>query len=224
MQILIYYLESVILSISMDTIQDFRYYKDACDHHFKINQTRLNEVRNNFSIDCIGVYPFEYFIPLYNIVTVLLNTLKYSNIKDRMFAQLYTYKCLDKMSKKEIEEYEKNPSLIRAYMISSKREKQIKNTIPLTIHEDLKEDSTVYFDYKKGKYLIKKIDGPLENKDEEEQNEKFFDALEHSLNINIDELDKEGKKEEIEKLKLIREEMLAYKEKKLTKIKKMNRK
>ncbi len=187
MMYLAIYVESILLSVIMDFIQELRYYKNVADTGNKINQVALRKFQkeHHFSFE---VNPLFYFIPIYNIIKVFANSANYDVIRSELFNIIGPAGCIDKMNKKEKRRYNRHPSMLNAYLISLQSKQRLKDTIMMPIHEESKEDSAIYFDYHRKKYEIVDVVGPLENRNQEEQEQVFIDNLEHFLDVNIEHL------------------------------------
>lgn len=181
MYILITWGLTIILSYGMNLCNGLRLFKDCANLGYKIDINKLNNLLKENNSIVSKNNNFTLFIPIYNMISELLNASYYSNNSEEEINVLKRNRVLVLMTRDEIEKYRKSPSSINAWSISTKSNNSSNEEIKLIVHHKDKEDSIVYYTIDNDmNYRILKTSGPISNLSNEKKLEIVscsFDAM-----------------------------------------------
>ncbi len=121
----LFWLSTVIMSDFMFIVSIFRAIKDLVDEGYKLtaeNKTLEKEDNDNSNISTILIL----LVPVANILSMLSFSALIINNKNILFDIFKSKNMLKEMTKEEIEEYRKNPTLLNAVKTCLKRKQEEK--------------------------------------------------------------------------------------------------
>lgn len=215
MNLLLAWLVTSAEFLLIDTASVLRIFKDLADQGFKINYEKFNEFYDNLKDENSKDYLIKMFVPFYNFYRTYMDIKDYNDLYPYLIQEMFTLGLLENMSDFELQEYQKNPSVINAIIVPPICAKRLENAFVWEL-KDSEYPSTVWFELGKKKGLeaieILQVRGPLSNLKPEEQKKAIEshileDSLEKSIQTLIDS--QKLTKEEEEIIKSVYQELIT---------------
>ena len=123
MNIFIFWIASSIMSLSMEFINELRLFKVLADCGYLINLKRLEEFSNLNPDDTSDKNLFlSLMTPILNFATVFRRTQMINQFMPILVDQFCVTGCVDEMTEEERKEYKKHPTVLKAVVLSMKRD------------------------------------------------------------------------------------------------------
>ena len=181
MEILILWVGSIVASISMESAQVFKLFKDIADEGYKIDIEKLSE----FSEELNKVNPnsskqlfLEFLLPIYNMSMVLVRAIEYSQERSNIVNQLILMDCIEAMIRFEYEEYKKNPTGLNAIVVPLRFKDRISKAQSLKIINGF-EKSEIFYEIGRSSddIIILKVEGKAKLLTIDQQKQKIKEYL-----------------------------------------------
>lgn len=183
MELLGLWLGIFVISGCLELGNHFRIVRDAADRGYKIDLERFSDLKGITGLDSSKRIFFSLFIPVINILEVVKRKIKYHFMKDRVFEGLEKAGVLEKMTKKEQQEYQKAPTAMNAFRVN------VQNTgVICSVKIQTEAGSSEIFFQINGtfeKIQILKVNGPLATLSPSEQIVELKKAWESILRSGV---------------------------------------
>lgn len=120
MEFLFTWLGTCIASFGLEIANELRMFKDVADAGYKIDTKRLGNLNKQLNPKATKISFLSLLIPIFNIIQVFQNTIKYNEIRPTILDQLSLFDVLEEMSDIEKQEYLKKPTGLNAVFVSMK--------------------------------------------------------------------------------------------------------
>ena len=114
MEFLVFWLGTVVFSVSMRVAQSLSLNKDLADAGFKFNKELEYQYTDDIQYDFSSL---KMLIPLYNIFNELNGMMWYANHRFTIVDQLRMQDKVVEMTTFEKEKYQKNPNYLNAFLV-----------------------------------------------------------------------------------------------------------
>ena len=161
----------IIIFLGMDISVILHMLKNLADNEYKINTNTLEE----YSLENDSAYQENL-----NLLSYFMIPFQYIINSEEIFNYLKINNLIEQMSEEEINDYNKNPSIIKAFKIFINSSSNINNI-------ELKDGSKIYYKYINNKelsinnILIIKTIGNIEKLSVEEQKRVLINELEYKI-------------------------------------------
>ena len=163
MELIIFWITTIILTIILELKNSFRIIKDIADAGYKFEKERLAEVNKEINPNAKKASFMTMLIPVINLLETMKRVISYNNSRDTILDGLNVLDVLEEMTELEKEEYKKNPTGLNAIIVPIKIKTKLENAIILTVNEN-DQESKIFYEYdENGNIIILKVDGPLSN-------------------------------------------------------------
>lgn len=175
--LLILWLGTIVISMGVNISVALKMIKDIADAGYKLDYKRLSEL-GDLNPNNGKILRLATLIPMLNIMYSMNLIIQYNNQRDFMLTQLRVMDTLEKMSKEEQEEYEKNPTFLNAILISANKELNKKPELSISVNDQNGNlESKVFFEIKDGNINILRTVGKASELSIEEQIKMVKDTL-----------------------------------------------
>ncbi|MDD2208561.1 MAG: hypothetical protein PHU45_04340 [Bacilli bacterium] len=174
MELLIIWLGSIALSIGIDFAQALKMFKDVADQGYKIDVKKLSNIANQSNPATNKMHMVGLFIPIVNIFLKTDQMLKYNQSRPFLLDQLRINDCIEPLSKEEEQDYNSNPTGLKAVLVTIMSDINKDQDIQIITFTDGGEKSSIsYREDKNGHRIIIKVEGPASKLSVMEQNAKI---------------------------------------------------
>ena len=111
------YLGTIIVSLSVRGVNKFLFIKDLASHFYKVDIDSLNDESDDIEYFNFKKIDYKSFIPGYNLVKSIACLIKYCQDYDDICDELEDKGIIYTMANFEIYEYRKNPSIINLFKV-----------------------------------------------------------------------------------------------------------
>ncbi len=177
MELLLFYIWTIITSFCIEISRELKLYKDLSDVGYKIDTIKYYELKKRLGANLIKKELLLFLIPIYNVLNMFEKTITYNNNRKIIIDQLNILGVLEELSTIEKQEYEKNPTALNALVVKLRFEQRMLNSKSIVIING-NEFSEVYFEIndKCDDITILKITGYLSKLPVEIQKKKVIMA------------------------------------------------
>lgn len=143
LHLIIMYSVSIIITKIIRLLLNIVIIKEGADRGLKVDFSEIDDIKYNNMVDIQSLLiSYEDLIPLYNLISALIDSYDYGQNKDIIFYDFQRNNIASKMNKLEINEYKKDPGFINALIIEDKVNNLLDEYYILKIN-----DSIVYYNF-----------------------------------------------------------------------------
>lgn len=134
MKLFVYYFASVVFSFGVDVLTVLKLIKTSADNGYLFNYEAIKKFRNlmqhnEYFYNLMNQNYLFYFLPVFNLFYTLQKIVTYESQKEEFFLELGFNNFLVEMTELEKQEYQKHPTLIKAILLMSKPDDDLKKEV-----------------------------------------------------------------------------------------------
>lgn len=177
MELLILWIGSIIVSFSMEIINELKIFKDVADQGYKIDISRINELTKASNKENAKNTLMTLLIPGVNIASVLQRTMQYNSTRWMLIDQLKVMDFVTPFTKEEQQKYNQKPTVMNAISLNVLTSTEKRTSNASISYLEGKKKNTIYFKYENKKLIIVSAKGPVSKLSKEYQKKKVEEQL-----------------------------------------------
>lgn len=182
MELLLFWVSTVIISLGMEVNHELMMYKDAADHGYKFNKTSTSNDMKQVKSNDSKTNTISLLVPILNVILATKKTVQYNKARNIIINQFGTMDSVIPMKNEEVETYRQNPCAINAFIINIVDENKSQNYVKF------KDQGTIWFIMKDTEIVITKSEGPISRLSAEDQHSKLVEVITNFNKAIIEQL------------------------------------